>query len=138
MARPSNGANLTIAQLQNILNTRQSALSKLEKKRNTLQRKLDTIDREIERIGGSPAGSSRGGTRARNEQSLTETIAKVMRGVSRPMRVGEISDAVRATGYRSNSANFRAIINQTLIKERKLFASTGERGTYQMKKTDKA
>ena len=137
MARPSNGANLTIAQLQSILNNRQADLNKLEKKRNTLQRKLDVVNRDIERIGGSSSGSSRGGTRARNEQSLSQTIEKVMRGASRPMRVGEITDAVEATGYRSNSDNFRAIVNQTLIKERKLFTQT-DRGTYAMKKMDKA
>ena len=50
------------------------------------------------------------------------------------MKVGDIADAVLATGYRSNSVNFRAIINQTLIKERKRFASAGERGMYQLKK----
>ena len=37
------------------------------------------------------------------------------------MKVGDITDAVLATGYRSNSDNFRAIVNQTLIKERKRF-----------------
>ena len=50
------------------------------------------------------------------------------------MKVGVITEAVLATGYRSSSDNFRAIINQTLIKEKKRFISTGARGEYQIKK----
>jgi hypothetical protein len=48
------------------------------------------------------------------------------------MSVGEIVEGVQRRGYRSGSANFRAIVNQTLIKE-KLFGSAG-RGIYQLKK----
>jgi hypothetical protein len=40
---------------------------------------------------------------------------------------------VQKSGYRSNSANFRSIVNQTLIKERKRFGQAG-RGIYQLKK----
>jgi hypothetical protein len=41
---------------------------------------------------------------------------------------------VQAGGYRSSSDHFRAIVNQTLIKERKRFSPSGERGVYQLKK----
>jgi septal ring factor EnvC (AmiA/AmiB activator) len=135
MARPSTGANLNIAQLEQILNNRRTEVGRLSKQRKDLQRKLDALDREIERVGGngSVSGGKRG-TRARNDQSLAETIEQVMRGVGKPMGVGDITAAVEATGYRSNSASFRAIINQTLIKERKRFAKAGERGVYQLKK----
>ncbi|HWE94386.1 MAG TPA: hypothetical protein VG269_10515 [Tepidisphaeraceae bacterium] len=135
MARPSTGANLNIAQLEQILNSRRTEIGKLNKQRKDAQRKLDAIDREIERLGGngSVPGAKRG-TRARNDMSLADTIEQVMRGVGKPMGVGDITAAVQATGYRSNSASFRAIINQTLIKERKRFAATGDRGVYQLKK----
>jgi hypothetical protein len=134
MARPSTGANLSVAQLEQILGNRRSELTKLSKQRKDAQRKLDSIDREIERIGGNGSLPGRRGGRARNEKSLADTIEEVMRGVGKPMPVGDITSAVQATGYRSNSASFRAIINQTLIKERKRFASTGARGVYQLKK----
>jgi hypothetical protein len=134
MARPSTGANLNIAQLQQILNSRRSELSKLAKQRKDAQRKLYAIDREIERVGGNGSvGVGRRG-RARNDKSLADTIEEVMRGVGKPMGVGDITAAVESTGYRSNSASFRAIINQTLIKERKRFAPSGARGVYQLKK----
>jgi hypothetical protein len=136
MPRPNTGLNFNIVQLERILHDRKSELTKLERQREDLRRKLDGLDRQIVRLGGSMRGGrGRGGLglgRARNERSLIETIEGVMRDHGKPMRVGEILEAVSATGYRSNSANFRGIINQTLIKERKRFAQA-ERGTYALK-----
>lgn len=135
MPRPNTGVNFNIVQLERILHDRKSELSKLERQREELRRKLDGLDRQIIRLGGGMRGMRGRGLgmgRARNEHSLIETIEGVMRGHGKPMRVGEILDAVTATGYRSNSANFRGIINQTLIKERKRF-SQAERGTYALK-----
>ena len=42
-------------------------------------------------------------------------------------------EAVKANGYRSSSDNFRGIVNQTLIKEKKRFTAPS-RGLYQLKK----
>src|SRR5271155_241678 len=120
MARPSTGANLNIAQLEQILNNRKSELTRLEKQKKDLLKKLDDVDANIAKIGGSP-GAPRPGSRAHNDKSLPDTLDEVLRAAGHPMKVGDIADAVLATGYRSNSANFRAIINQTLIKERKRF-----------------
>ena len=47
------------------------------------------------------------------------------------MPVGDIMDKVLATGYKSKSANFRGIVNQTLIKDKR-FAQV-ERGVYELK-----
>ena len=128
MARPS---TLTIASLKQMLNARRNELAKLQKRRAAVARELASLDRSIARVGGGSAGTK--GGRARNEQSLTETLQSVLKSAGKPMGVGEILAAVEASGYRSSSANFRGIINQTLIKERKYFTSAG-RGIYQLKK----
>ena len=133
MARPATAA-FNIAQLERILHGRRSELTRLERQRSELQRKLDGLDRQIIKLNGSLRGRRGGGpgSRARTEQSLVEAIESVMRGNGKPMRVGDIVEAVQGTGYRSNSANFRGIVNQTLIKERKRFAAA-DRGLYQLK-----
>jgi hypothetical protein len=59
-------------------------------------------------------------------------MESALRSAGRPLSVGDILQKVHAAGYRSNSANFRALINQTLIKEKR-FVSAG-RGIYQLKK----
>src|SRR5688572_23327628 len=127
MARPASGTNLTIAQLQRVLANKQSELNKLQRQRGELQKRMNLIDRQIDRIGGGMNGLRGGagvggftaGGRARNARSLLDTLESVMRENGKPMRVPEILDAVLATGYRSGSANFRGIINQTLIKDKR-------------------
>lgn len=140
MARPSTAAAFNIAQLERLLQERRTELTRLERQRQSLSRKLDGIDRQIVRLGGSLRGGRRGnalrlgglGIRARNDVSLVEAIESVLRENGKPMKVGDIVAGVEARGYRSNSVNFRGIVNQTLIKEKR-FTSAG-RGIYQLKK----
>lgn len=131
MARPSTGANLSLADLQSIIESRRSDLTRLRKQRTKFQRELDAIDRQIEKIEGAGTGRG-GGSRVRNAKSLNDTLEEVLRGNGKPMKVGDIVDAVKASGYRSNSVNFRGIVNQTLIKDKRFNAP--ERGMYQLKK----
>ena len=145
MARPASGTNLTIAQLQRVLNDKKAELDKLYRHRSTLQKKMNLLDRQIERVNGGAdglrlgrgmGGGGGGGTRARNEHSLLDTIENVLRSAGKPLKVGDIMDGVIATGYRSGSANFRGIINQTLIKDKRF--GQVERGTYELKGGRKA
>jgi hypothetical protein len=142
MARPASGTNLSIAQLQRMMNEKKSQLDKLYRQRNDLQKRMGQIDKQIERVGGGVnglrglgrgmAGGGGGpGSRPRNERSLLDVIEGVLRDNGKPMKVGDIMDRVLATGYRSGSANFRGIINQTLIKDKRF--GQVERGTYELK-----
>ena len=142
MARPSTGAGLAIADLQRMLDQRQNELKRLKKRRAQIERELASVDRDIARIEGAAGGGGGGrrggaGSRARNEHSLVDTMEAVLQKKGGAMSVGDIVEAVQATGYRSNSANFRGIINQQLIKERKRFQKAG-RGMYQVKAESKA
>jgi septal ring factor EnvC (AmiA/AmiB activator) len=125
--------DLSIAQLRSILSDRQSELKKLVKQRKRAQKELDRIDAQIAQLGGTASGRTSAGGRPRNAMSLVEALTKVLQGAGKPMSVGEITDAVRASGYRSSSPSFRLIVNQTLIREKKLFSPTG-RGIYQARK----
>ena len=138
MARPANLSNINIAELQRVLNAKRGELEKLHRQRAQLQKRMNVVDRQIARLGGGAAGGMNGsrrggaGSRVRNEHSLVETIEGVLKSSGKPMKVAEIMEGVLATGYRSGSASFRGIINQTLIKERKRFAQAG-RGVYELK-----
>src|SRR5580658_6418120 len=101
MPRPRTRSDLSIAELENILNVSRSKLAVLERKRNKLQKKLDAIDADIASLGG--------GGRVRNEKSLNEMLVEVFTAKGTPMKVAELVDAVKAKGYRSKSANFRGI-----------------------------
>jgi hypothetical protein len=126
--------NLSIAQLEKILRARRSQVAGLMRRRAKLARQLERLDAQLRDLGGEIGGGlAGGGRRARNAQSLVSLMESVLGKSAKPMKVGDIVSAVQARGYRSNSANFRAIVNQTLIKERKRFAQAG-RGMYQLKK----
>ena len=120
---------MTIAQLEGLIATRHDRLKKLSQERNQTQRQLDKLDEAIRKLGGR--GSNGNGRRGRNEMSLVATLQAVL-APGKPMGVGEIVEAVQERGYRSNSANFRGIVNQTLIKEKQV--TSAARGVYQLKK----
>ena len=127
MARGRIGG-LSISEIEGILQQRRGELGKLRKQRAAIQRELSKLDRRIESLGG---GRARGG-RSRNAKSLTVLLEETLSKAGKPMQVGDIVEKVEAAGYRSSSANFRGIVNQTLIKDKR-FTSAG-RGLYQMKK----
>ena len=131
MARTKSVGNLTISDLEQLLNRSRSKISKLEKKRAKVSRKLDAIDAQIASLGGSVGAGS--AVRARNEQSLSEVIHQVLQGKSGGMKVADIAAASLRAGYMSKSDNFRIIVNQALLKDKR-FAKTGERGVYALKK----
>ena len=134
MPRLGTGA-YTIAQLEQMLNKCKNERQKLERERTKVHRRLQQLDNRIHALGGNDSGrggAGGGGMRVRNDKSLTEMLESVLGKSNKPMRVGDIAGAVQSGGYRTNSANFRGIVNQTLIKDKR-FTSAG-RGLYQMKK----
>lgn len=76
---------------------------------------------------GRPPGSGAGRKRPDNAMTLNEALRKVLTG--RTMGVTEMAEAVQKAGYKSNSAAFRTIVNQTLIKNPRLFKKVA-RGQY--------
>lgn len=137
MANYRSMGGFSIHQLESLLHSRRAQIDILSRQRVKVMKKVASLDEKIRKLGGSVKGdapmSLTASGRARNPKSLVETMRDVLGKTSGPMSVGDIVDAVQATGYRSNSASFRAIVNQTLIKERKAFTQTG-RGMYGIKK----
>ena len=134
MARTRAGSNLTISQLEQILASRRHVVSKLEHERAKLLKRLEGLEAQIAELGGDSRLSN---GRVRNAKGLNDTIADVLasRGGG-PVKVAEIVEAVLATGYKTHSANFRGIVNQSLIKDKRFVQAV--RGAYQLKKIEKA
>jgi hypothetical protein len=134
MARPKTGSNLSISQLESILNAHLAELQSLNKEHSRLSTQLAEVERKISALGGKARGRGRlNGARVKNEKSLVQTLEEVLSAASEPMKVGDVVDGVLKAGYHTGSDNFRGIVNQTLIKERRRFVSAG-RGLYSIKK----
>jgi hypothetical protein len=132
MARPRKIDTLSLSELQNLISERKSRVATLRKERAKLLKRLSIVESEIEHAGGEVTGRRGGGVRPRNDKPLGDAIEDVLKG-GKPMRVPEIAAAVQSNGYKSSSPKFTAIVNQTLIKEKKRFYAV-ERGLYAMKK----
>lgn len=127
---------LTIAELEKELRSRKTELKSLYRRRRPIAARLAAIDSRMEKIGGAPMNGSNGANghapaRDANGKTLLEMLEAVMKS-GRAFTVGQIVAKVTRRGYRSKSANFRGIVNQTLIKEKR-FRQVA-RGTYQMQK----
>ena len=106
----------------------------LQKQRAKVQRRLDSLDEKIAAITGGGRAVGAGG-RARNGTNLPDAIAKVLTGASKSMSVGDIAERALAGGYHSKNANFRGIVNQALVKDKR-FVNAG-RGVYRLKGSGK-
>src|SRR4051812_17068749 len=129
MLRSSSVPGLSLVQLEKLMKTRRAEVARLSRVRDKLQKKLDVVEKKLTAIAGEASGKM---TRPRNHASLQEIIHQVLQKAGGPLSVGDILDKVQAAGYRSKSGNFRGIVNQTLIKDKRL--SKAGRGRYQAKK----
>jgi hypothetical protein len=136
-SRRSGLSGVSVAELHSELRRRQGMAGRLVRKRNRLVAKLADLDSQIAGLGveiGGGRGTGRGRgltgrTRPRNELPLVDALAKALSG--KTMSVTDAAQAVQAAGYRTSAANFRTIVNQTLINSGKF--KRVERGQYTAK-----
>ena len=114
------------AVLQAELSRRQRSAKKLIRKRTKLLATLAELEAQI-RAAGVLISDAGGRVRPRNESNLSDAMRAVLKG--KTMGVSEVAEAVLAAGYQSNAANFRVIVNQTLLKNKSVFKKLG-RGRY--------
>lgn len=122
----SNLAKLSTQEIQSELRKREAAIKRLEKARQKAFERLNDIDAALSELGGSAGGVRR---RARNDSNLVDALYQVLSGAT--MGVTEVAGAVQQAGYRTTSPNFRTIVNQALIKDKR-FKRVG-RGKYTAK-----
>jgi hypothetical protein len=114
IARVDPLANVSSAVIEFELRRRKRTLATLERSREHLAAKLGALDRQIELLGGAANGRATRGPRPRNAMSLAEALANVLK--DKPMTVVEAAEAVRKSGYRTTSQDFRTQVNIALIK----------------------
>jgi septal ring factor EnvC (AmiA/AmiB activator) len=107
--------NLSVSELQAELQRRRRGVAKLERRREKLVNELADINAQISDLGGSLGSTPTG--RARNSMTLPDALHQVLSGTT--MSVTEAADAVRAAGYQSSAANFRTMVNQALLKDKR-------------------
>lgn len=123
-------SGMTTTALAAELARRQRRLPALKRQHAALLEKLEALESEMAEIdGGVVAGSTRGrrksagrpsggGKRHRNSMNLEDALVKTLKG--KTMSVTEVTEAVQNSGYKTTAANFRTIVNATLLKSSKI------------------
>lgn len=120
---------MSLAELQQELQRREKGIRKLERRRERLLEDLAQVDTELASVGAlGAAGRIR--RRPRNDMNLVDSLATVLKG--KTMSVTDVTQAVQKAGYITTAANFRTIVNQALIREKKVFKKVS-RGQYTAK-----
>jgi len=131
MAKRTGLDGLSIVELQRELRKRERISSrkidKLVAKREKLMEQVMALDAEIAKNGGRGRAGVR--RRPRNDKNLADALVDTLK--STVMSVTEVAEAVQRNGYMTTSPNFRTIVNQTLLKDKR-FKRTG-RGKYTAK-----
>ena len=121
-------AKVSVEEIDREIARRRKAASRLEVKRDRLLSKLADLEREIRECGGGALSvAAYGSPRAGRTSTLQKALAELLKG--RTMSVTEMAQAVQKAGYRTDSPNFRTIVNAALIKHTSLFRRVG-RGQY--------
>jgi hypothetical protein len=124
-------STVSLAALQQEIQRRQKLLPTLIAQRDALNQEIA----ELQGLAGSQAKPqampTKGGSRqAKNKMSLADALAQFMKGKAK-VSVGEAMEGVLAAGYKSKAKAFRAIVNKTLLEDKR-FKSVG-RGEFVLK-----
>ncbi len=120
-------SGLSVADLQREIARRGKAAKGLRAKHARLSKQLAKVEAKLAAVGDFVARGGGGGrTRAKNDGSLAAALASVLKG--KVMSVTEVAGAVKKAGYKSNSPNFRTMVNAQLLN-RKMFRRES-RGKY--------
>ena len=119
----------SVPELHAELRRRTRVLGQLKRKRERLARELAQVDRRITEY--EPAGGPPRRKRPRNTVILVDALKRAL--ANRTLSVTQVAAAVRRAGYKTTSENFRTIVNQALIGNKKTFKKIS-RGMYTARK----
>lgn len=124
-------SGLPLQSLQREIQRRQGRVGGLIRRRDRMLAKVARMDASIRELGGaaSSAGGGRRGRRGRGKAGtgLAQSLHAVMQG--KTMGVNDAAAAVLKSGYQSNAANFRVMVNAALLKHKEMFKRVS-RGQY--------
>ena len=109
-------STLSTADLHREIVRRRRGISTLERKRQKLLKQLHAVESAI-REQGALVGGGLGGRRPRNAKNLADALAALLANAT--MSVTEAAEKVQVAGYKTTSPNFRTIVNQTFLKDKR-------------------
>jgi hypothetical protein len=97
--------------IEDLRKTVESQTFALKHRRTELQSQLDEIDAALAKAEGG-SGRRKGKPRVKNPSSLRAVVLEVLKGDRKGLTLADLADKVSATGYKSNSKNFKNVLYQ--------------------------
>jgi len=128
-------ANVPLALLQNEITRRQKLLPKLTVQRDELNRQIAELQGLAAAETGKEAApkalrKARRRRRAPNKIGLADTLAACLKGKAK-VTIAEAIAGVLAAGYKSEASDFRSVVNNMLLADKR-FKRVG-RGEFTLK-----
>ena len=129
-------STLSIADLRQEIERRQKLLPKLIVQRDAMNREIAALQslaapaaRQAVKPEAAPK-TPRKRHRARNKVGLADALGAFMKG-KKKVAIGEAMEGVLASGYKSNARDFRSVVNNMLLTDKR-FKKIG-RGEFALK-----
>lgn len=128
--------DLSIAQLERLLDKKKLLLDGLQRKRERLQQELAGVETRIAQIVAPPPVEPpprKSQPRPRNDRKLRDIVTELLKANKKGLHLNDITDRVLATGYKVSSANFSNTVYQCLNRREDLFAYDSTSRLYRLK-----
>jgi hypothetical protein len=128
--------NLTVAQLEKILQKRRAKLDALIAKRTRLLKQLAQLEAQIVAIGGVVAEQARTRTarrRPKNTKTLIVAVRDVLSQHKKGLTLRDLAEKLLASGYKTSSTNFQNTLYQCLYHNSDKLAHDPKNHTYRLK-----
>lgn len=130
-------AELTVAQLERMLEKKRSRMNALLKRRDRLEKALASIDAKLNVVGGikrEVSGKPRKvRKRPKNEKPLYEVVLAVLGSNKKGLTLADLSRKVLDTGYKTNSSKFENTVYQCLYNNQNKIMHDPETRLYRLK-----
>ncbi|RPI90546.1 MAG: hypothetical protein EHM42_01210 [Planctomycetaceae bacterium] len=112
--------DMTVAQLERVLEKKRTRLEKLVTQRSKLQKKLALVEGKISTVGGVQKERvvrkrrGKGRKRLKNEKTLIQTVLDILAENKKGLTIKDLSAKILESGYKSSSANFQNTLYQCI------------------------
>lgn len=110
-------SQMSLAELEKALAAKREKIDEYMSERDQLLKNLSRVESKILDLGGSLSGrkvQGRRGPRVKNEKPLWGYVEDILGRSKRGLTIDELEQKILASGYKTNSSNFRNVIYQCL------------------------
>lgn len=128
--------DLTVAQLERLLEKKRIHLESLIQRRAKLQKQLAKIEISIASIGGTVREGKkprRGRKRPKNTKTLFQAVSEILTHNKKGITLKELAAKIIESGYKTGSANFENTVYQIIYNNRDKVAHDAKTKTYRLK-----